>query len=311
MPNVPQTPDRAAVTRRDVEFQSGRHTLRGWLFLPPSSEPANDSPEATSGLPGVVMAEGFSGVKEIGLEYFALPLAEAGIATLGFDYPYFGASDGRPRQRLDPMAQLQAYRSAMTYIAARDEIDAERLGLWGASFAGGHVLSLCGERAPVRCGMAVVPFLGVSIADVMSQTVRGFRRGIPDLLQGRVPVVSSDPRGFAIMANPEAYTTLTTAAGERAPAWRNWITPDSLPRIMRYRPIRAAARIETPVRLVTMSEDIVTPPEPVRALAGKLGAHADLHPLTGAHFDILGAQLPRLQALTVDWFSAQLAAGDR
>jgi len=304
MSDLVQTARVSGVDRRDVEFESGGVTLRGWLFVPPTGA-------AGRRLPAVVMAEGFAGVKEIGLELFARPLAAEGIATLGFDYPCFGASDGGPRQRLDPKAQLRAYRDGLSYAAGRDEIDADRLGLWGASFAGGHVLSLCADRAPVRCAMAVVPFLGATVDDVAVQTLRGIRWGVPHLLRGRVPVVASDTHAFAMMPDPEAYATLMAVAAERAPAYRNWITADSLPRIARYRPAAAARRIRTPVRLVSMSEDVVTPPQPVRRIARALGDRADLQELTGTHFAILGAQLERVQALTVEWFSAQLGVSPR
>src|SRR5260370_17710843 len=66
--------------------------------------------------------------------------AEAGIAAVVFDYRSFGASGGEPRQRLFPRDQIEDYRSALTWLSLQPEIDADRLGVWGSSFSGGHVL---------------------------------------------------------------------------------------------------------------------------------------------------------------------------
>ena len=79
--------------RKDIEFDAAGVTLRGWLYLPQGApKPA----------PAVVMAHGFSAVKEQHLDRFAEVFAEAGLAALVFDNRNFGASDGTPRQEIDP-----------------------------------------------------------------------------------------------------------------------------------------------------------------------------------------------------------------
>jgi dienelactone hydrolase len=62
--------------RQDVEFQADGPRLRGWLYTPDAGAP----PFAT-----VVMAHGFSAVKEMYLDRFAEAFAEAGLAALVFD----------------------------------------------------------------------------------------------------------------------------------------------------------------------------------------------------------------------------------
>src|SRR5688572_31948156 len=61
-----------AVNRTDVEFNAEGTTLRGWLYRPEGDGP----------VPGVVMAHGFSAVKEMYLDSFAEVFAEAGLAAL-------------------------------------------------------------------------------------------------------------------------------------------------------------------------------------------------------------------------------------
>ena len=82
--------------RQDVEFQADGPRLRGWLYTPDAARP----PFAT-----IVMAHGFSAVKEMYLDRFGEAFAEAGLAALVFDNRNFGASDGMPRFEIDPWDQ--------------------------------------------------------------------------------------------------------------------------------------------------------------------------------------------------------------
>ena len=49
------------------------------------------------------------------LDSFAEVFAAAGLNVLVFDNRNFGASDGEPRQEIDPWAQVRDYRHAITY----------------------------------------------------------------------------------------------------------------------------------------------------------------------------------------------------
>src|SRR5256886_10433967 len=117
--------------RQDIEFNAEGTTLRGWLF----TLDAGHRP-----FPTIVMAHGFSAVKEMYLDSFAEVFANAGLAALVFDNRNFGASDGEPRQEIDPWAQVRDYRHAITYARTRPVVDRERIGTWGSSYSGGHVL---------------------------------------------------------------------------------------------------------------------------------------------------------------------------
>ena len=70
-------------------------TLRGWHYVPDGG---------TGKAPAIVMAHGFSAVKEMYLDRFAEVFAAAGLGALVFDNRNFGASDGEPRQEIDPVA---------------------------------------------------------------------------------------------------------------------------------------------------------------------------------------------------------------
>jgi dienelactone hydrolase len=67
--------------RQDIEFNAERTTLRGWLYTPDSGK---------GPFPTIVMAHGFSAVKEMYLDSFAEVFAGAGLAALVFDNRNFG-----------------------------------------------------------------------------------------------------------------------------------------------------------------------------------------------------------------------------
>src|SRR5919205_1045220 len=136
--------------RQDVEFQAEGPRLRGWLYIPAEGGPP---------FPTVVMAHGFSAVKEMYLDRFAEAFAEVGLASLVFDNRNFGASEGTPRYEIDPWTQVHDYRDAITYARGRPEVDRERIGVWGSSYSGGHVLVVGAVDRRVRCAVAQAPLV--------------------------------------------------------------------------------------------------------------------------------------------------------
>src|SRR5216684_8826652 len=136
--------------REDVAFNAEGVTLRGWLYLPDrASEP----------VPTIVMAHGFSAVKEMYLDRFAEVLAQAGLGALVFDNRNLGASEGEPRLEIDPWAQVRDYRHAITYAGTLPEVDATRIGIWGSSYSGGHVLVAAAIDRRVRAVVSQVPLV--------------------------------------------------------------------------------------------------------------------------------------------------------
>lgn len=130
------------MTREDIEFRtSDGVTLRGWFY--PSTVSSGGGAHGTK-LPCLVMAHGFSALKEMALDKFAEKFTSTlPLHCLVYDNRGFGASDaapGQPRQEIIPTLQCSDYSDAITYAATRKEVDPERIGVWGSSYSGGHVL---------------------------------------------------------------------------------------------------------------------------------------------------------------------------
>ena len=104
------------IEKRDVTFKSAGNLCAGWFFLP---QRAN----ADKPVPAIAMAHGVGAVKEMYIDFFARRFAEAGVGALLFDYRFFGASGGEPRQRVFPRDQMEDYRSALTWLSLQPEVD--------------------------------------------------------------------------------------------------------------------------------------------------------------------------------------------
>ena len=134
--------------RQDVEFAAeGGVTLRGWLYIPDGPAPH----------PAITMAHGFAGVKEHGLDRFARAFAEAGFVVLVHDHRGFGASGGTPRFDVDPWVQIADWRRAISFLESHPAVDADRIGVWGTSYAGGHAIVLGATDRRLRAVVAQVP----------------------------------------------------------------------------------------------------------------------------------------------------------
>src|SRR5207249_4640822 len=181
--------------RRDIEFASGGDTVRGWLYTPDDCE---------GPFPGIVMAGGWCYVKELVQPHIAAQFAEAGLAAILFDYRNFGSSDGARRQHIDPQMQVEDYRNAISFAEGLDEIDADRIGAWGLSYSGGHVLILGATDPRVKCVSSQIPVVdGYRNMRRVHGTI-GFRRFEQLLLEDRrrrfatgeggyLPHAASDP----------------------------------------------------------------------------------------------------------------------
>lgn len=144
------------MTKRELDLASEEPgvTIRADLYTPDDG----DGP-----WPVVVMGGGWCYVKELIMPEYAEHFLEAGCAALIFDYRHFGASDGEPRQHIDPWKQIADYRSvidAVTYRDdLRDELDANHIGVWGISYSGGHVLAVTALDWRVRACVSQIPVI--------------------------------------------------------------------------------------------------------------------------------------------------------
>ncbi|MBA3741658.1 alpha/beta hydrolase [Sporichthya sp.] len=272
--------------RRDIEFDAEGVTLRGWFYA------------ATPGPgPTVVMAHGFSAVKEMYLDAFAEVFAAAGINALVFDHRNYGASDGEPRCETDPWAQVRDYRTAITYAATLPEVDSDRIGVWGSSYSGGHVLVLGAIDRRIKAVVSQVPLASGSanIGELVRADLRaGFRAmfdadrvarfaGEPPMY---VPVVAEDPMAPSALPTADSWAWFTTTGEKRAPSWKNEVTLRTVEMLGEYEPVSYVTRISpTPLLMLVAREDHLTPAHLALKAYEQALEPKQLVLLPGGHFD--------------------------
>lgn len=297
--------------REDVEFHADGVTLRGWFY------PAKG---VDGRAPVVVMAHGLSAVKEMYLDDYAEVFSRAGLNVLVYDHRNFGASDGSPRQEIDPVAQVRDYRHAITYATGRDEVDPARVGIWGSSLSGGHALSVAAVDRRVGAVVAQVPFISGSanteryvrldfVAALREQLGHERRHlyqgGEPTLM----PVADADPLAPSVLPTADAWEFFSKAAQDRAPSWRNEVTVSSLERLSEYEPGDGIHRISpTPLLMIVASNDVSAPTSLALRAYEQAVEPKQLVMLPCGHFDVYaGTELEISSAAAREHFVRHLA----
>ncbi|MCX4536761.1 alpha/beta hydrolase [Streptomyces sp. NBC_00841] len=120
------------MTVEKVEFSSDGYRLVGDLHLP---EPGTERG-------AVVLTGPFSGVKEQVTGCYAKRFAQRGYLALAFDHRNWGDSEGEPRQHEDASAKVSDLRNAVSFLAARPEVDPEKIAVCGVCLGGIYSVQL-------------------------------------------------------------------------------------------------------------------------------------------------------------------------
>ncbi len=295
------------VERHDIEFpaQDGVR-LRGWLFQPDGAGPH----------PAITMAHGFAGVKEHGLERFARLFADAGFVVLVHDHRGFGASDGSPRSDVEPWAQMADWRRAISFLESHPHVDADRIGLWGSSYAGGHAIVLGATDRRLRAVVAQVPTISgyqqslrrvapdqvAALEAAFADDERAQFRGEPPATQA---VVSSDPAVPAAYRSPDAVAFYTQPAPEDA--WQNTMTVRSSRAARMYEPGIWIDRVSpTPLLMIVSLHDTVTVTDLALSAYERALEPKQLVTVNGGHFDPYLGQFDIAGGAARDWFIEHL-----
>lgn len=292
--------------RQDIAFNAEGTTLRGWLYTPDSGQ---------GPFPTVVMAHGFSAVKEMYLDSFAEVFAQAGLAALVFDNRNFGASDGEPRYEIDPWMQVRDYRHAITYAGTRSEVDRNRIGVWGSSYSGGHVLVVGAIDRRVKCVVSQVPLcsgyrniLRLVRADMIAPTRAQLDQDREARFNGKapamIPVVTNDPAGMAALPTADSYAWFTQTGQTRAPSWKNEVTLRTVEMLMEYEPGSYVDRISpTPLLMVIAAQDHLAVADEAFATYNNAREPKKIVVLPGGHFDAYTEAAFKISSQAArDWF---------
>jgi pimeloyl-ACP methyl ester carboxylesterase len=231
------------------------------------------------------------------LDANARAFAEAGIAALNFTYRNFGDSGGEPRQVLDIGKQRDDIASAVEFVKGLDDVDNERVALFGSSFGGGHVIAVAADRDDFAAVVAQCPFTdgqasGGTLGAVSTVKVGVYAAadGVSRLI-GRGPVYAklAGTRGDAAMMTAhdvvDGYFSLMPDGMERDNRVAGRIAID----ILLQRPGRRMKDLQCPTLICACEKDTVAPYGPTAKYAAE-SPNVELKSYPVGHFDIYNGE---------------------
>ena len=293
------------VLQRDITLWSDGTRLSGVLLYP------KDRKEGEK-LPAIVLCNGWGGTKAFLMRSGIAPrFAEAGYVVINYDYRGWGDSDSRLvvrgkmpkpdkdgyvtakaqaiREVVDPVDQQDDIDAAVSYVHGEPMVDKDRIGIWGTSFGGGHVIYRAAHDGRIACVVAQVG----SMPD-------DWTKRYPDGLKGVYQQKSDRARGLVEPA-PQGGGSPGVLRG----------TPYS-ERIALFNPGQYADRVKVPTLLIDAEKEhyfkIKDNSGRVHEILKKNGVPTEYHVLKGKkHYDVYsGETLDEVMKLEVPWFDKYL-----
>ncbi len=278
-----------ASTRCDVEFPSLGATLRGWLYLPDKRPAA-----------AVIMAHGFSATRHMTINKYAEAICAAGCAALVYDHRGFGASGGEPRLQVNPWVQARGYMDAIGFMSGLNDIDSERIAVWGDSNSAGVACVVTAVDERVRAAVLQVPSFGEKPPSddptdqqfaklketLLSSEV--LNHGRP--LVGPMPVVSADQvRQPSALRPLTAFRWFIEYGGRLGAEWTNDVTIALGDQPMPWLPGLSAKHVRVPVLMIVSPQDEMARSNPAvtRLIFEAIPSAKEWFSIRGGHFGLL------------------------
>lgn len=161
------------VTTKEITYYSEGVACWGRVFFPKGFKESDSRP-------GIVLAQGWTGT-HASIEQYANKFASVGLVAMAIDYRGWGKSNGYitlaepvksddqkrrlqttadvnvKRTRLLPMKQVEDYRNAISFLQGEPGVDSDRIGVWGSSFSGGHIVVVSALDSRVKAAVGQVP----------------------------------------------------------------------------------------------------------------------------------------------------------
>ncbi len=287
-----------AVERKAIDIWSDGTRMSGDLWLPNGFGDGHDRP-------AILMTHGWGGERAHLNSRYAPKFAGGGFVVLTFDYRGWADSDSRLvlvedqpkpdsdgivtvraraiREVVDPRDQIRDITSALDYLAGEPGVDVARIGIWGTSYSGGHVIHLGAHDERVAAIVSQVGYQGVGWS---SERFRFARQRGTEKARGAIDPI---PQGIDTVPNLRGTPDLAKMAG--------------------YRPIDVAASVTAPTLIIDVNgEELFDRTKNGLAVYEiiKANATAEYKAYTGKHYDIYSRHHDASSSLALDWFTQHL-----
>jgi dienelactone hydrolase len=288
--------------KREVTIWSEGTRLAADLFVP--DDLAEGETRST-----ILLCHGWAGPKAHLSASYAPYFCMGGFVCLTFDYRGWYDSDARlttpdkqppvdeegfmcvrakpVREVVDPLDQNRDIRNVLDYLMEEPVVDSSRIGLWGSSFGGGHVLYVAGTDPRIKAVVSQVPGMG-SAPD---------ERGFTALPPEGQKIASAMARGEVhVVPRPEGMPDSLKGAADLRTMWQ-------------YLPRVAAANVKVPT-LILDQEDEEYGGRENSGLAAKNALPSSTivqyHVFPGTHYDIYSKNYEESARMARDWFIEHL-----
>ena len=227
------------------------------------------------------------------------------------------ASEGEPRGQLFYYDQHQDYRNAISWVSLQKEVDSQRIGIWGTSYSGGHVLHLAALDKRVKAVVAQVPLTKSFDMYFQEKKPEELARRFSWLAANRLeeyktgkvsyyPITAPEGQRSA-MPEKEAYRFFAEAA-KNAPTWKNQVTIESVEINSEYTPTAYIHRISpTPMLMIIASENSFWTTKGEKDAFERAKEPKKLVVIKGGHFDAYREPaLSEFSKAAVEWFTQYL-----
>lgn len=297
-----QESEKRAVTSADIESRhvdiwSDGTRISGDLYYPKGLK-------STDKLPAIILCHGWGGLRSYLNENYSPEFAKAGYVVLTFDYRGWGDSDSRLvikgkmsrpnnkgeitvqakaiRELVDPFDQAEDIISCIDYITGEPGVDAERIGLWGTSYGGGHVVYVAAHDKRIKCIVSQVPSMtGKWVHQYYDPDRRAIQRA-----RGSIDPV------------PQGENKIGRLRG----------TP-YLSRIAKYHPVEFSRNLKVPILIIVAEKEELMDNKlhgerVYNLVKNNVPARYEVFP--GTHFEIYGRGRKQSIDMAVEWFNRHL-----
>ena len=287
----------AGIESRQIDIWSDGTRLAGDLWYPRGLQSGDK-------LPAVILCHGWGGTRSHFNRAYAPEFAKAGYVVLTFDYRGWGDSDSRLvaekkmarpdehgmitvraraiRELVDPFDQTEDIIHCIDFLAGEPGVDSSRIGLWGTSFGGGHVVYVAANDPRVKCIVSQVPSMDGAWVNLYYRPAK---------------LATQRARG-EIDPVPQGVNKIGRLKG----------TP-FLSRIAKYHPVKFAGQLKIPILIIVAANEELMDNrmhgERVFNLV-KDNVPSRYEVFAGTHFEIYGRG--RLQSIKMasEWFDQHL-----
>ena len=288
----------ADVERRPIHIWSDGTRMAGDLWLPAGFGDGNDKP-------AILLTHGWGGTRDQ-LNGYALIFAGAGFVVLTFDYRGWADSHSRLviigeqpepdangevtvraraiRELVDPQDQIRDITSALDYLSGEPGVDRDRIGIWGTSYSGGHVIHVGARDDRVAAIISQVGYQGVG--GWSPEARRHARQRAIDKARGTIDPV---PQGI-----------------DRIPNLKG--TPD-LAKMLDHRPLDWAGDVRVPTLIIDVTEEeLFDHTANGRAAYDVIRQNAEAEYVTypGQHYSIYRQHFEAASSAALEWFQKHL-----